>query len=227
MEPHECIGTAMVPGGVELRLIRHGGNFTIAMGDNDLMSTRVSGSEAALATMTSARLGSRRGSEWLIGGYGMGFTLRAALATLEDDACVTVAELVPEIIEWARGPMRALTAGCLADARVQLVGQDVTTLIGAATAAYDAILLDVDNGPEGLSCASNDFLYSSAGLAAARHALKPGGILAIWSAFSDARFAARLEASGFDVAEVNVSDGPKAGGDMHVLWFARKSAPEA
>lgn len=221
-EPHDCLATATVPEGVELRLIRHGENFTIALGDTDLMSTRVSGSEAALATMTHARLGVRPASEWLIGGYGMGFTLRAALGSLGGDACVTVAELVPEIIDWARGPMRRLTGDCLDDARVQLVGQDVGVLIGAASEAYDAILLDVDNGPEGLSCRSNDYLYSVRGLVAARQALKANGILAIWSAFADARFAARLGEAGFEVAEVTVGDGAEVDGDMHILWFARK-----
>lgn len=227
IEPHECIATARVPEGVELRLIQHGDDFTIAMGDNDLMSTRVSGSEAALATMTNARLGPRKASEWLIGGYGMGFTLRAALETIDDDARVTVAELVPAIIEWARGPMRALTADCLDDTRVDLVDQDVATLIDAATAAYDAILLDVDNGPEGLSCRSNDYLYSVAGLRATCRALKADGILAVWSAFADPRFVTRLRETGFDVTEVEVSDGPEAGGDMHILWFARKVADDA
>jgi spermidine synthase len=224
IEPFECIASARVPDGVELQLIRHGDDFTIAMGANDLMSTRVSGSEAALATMTAARLGPRRAAEWLIGGYGMGFTLRAALETLGSDACVTVAELVPEILEWARGPMRALTGDCLDDARVHLIGQDVATLIGAAAGAYDAILLDVDNGPEGLSCRANDYLYSSAGLAAAWHALTADGILAIWSAFPDPRFFGRLQASGFDVDEVSVMDGPRTNGDTHILWFAGKRA---
>jgi spermidine synthase len=223
IEPHECIATATIPDGVELQLIRHGADFTIAIDDNDLMSTRVSGSEVALATMTHARLGSRAEADWLIGGYGMGFTLRAALEALGDDASVTVAELVPEIIEWARGPMHALTADCLDDRRVQLVNQDVATLIGAAAAGYDAILLDVDNGPEGLSCRANDYLYSDRGLAAALRALKIGGILAVWSAFDDPRFSARLKATGFEVAEVKVSDGHEADGDTHVLWFARKA----
>jgi spermidine synthase len=203
-ESEDCIATATVPDGVDLRLIRHGDYFTIALGDTDLMSTRVSGSEVALATMTHARLGARPGSEWLIGGYGMGFTLRAAL--------------------WARGPMRALTGDCLDDARVHLVGQDVRTLIGAASGGYDAILLDVDNGPEGLSSRSNDYLYSGRGLAEARQALKADGILAIWSAFADARFAARLGAAGFEVDEVSVGDGALKDGDTHILWFARKCA---
>jgi spermidine synthase len=222
IEPHECIATATIPDGVELQLIRHGEDFTIAIDDNDLMSTRVSGSEVALATMTHARLGPRAEADWLIGGYGMGFTLRAALKALGEDASVTVAELVPEIIEWARGPMHALTADCLDDRRVQLVNQDVATLIGAAAGGYDAILLDVDNGPEGLSCRANDYLYSDRGLTAALRALKADGILAVWSAFDDPRFSARLKTTGFEVAEVKVSDGHEADGDTHVLWFARK-----
>lgn len=221
LEDQECIGKARVPGGAELRLVRHGDEFTIILDDNELMSSRVSASEAALATMTCARLGSRAAQEWLIGGYGMGFTLRAALDALNADACLTVAELVPEVIEWARGPMRALTADCLDDARVVLVDQNVATLIDAATAGYDAILLDVDNGPEGLTCRSNDNLYSSMGLEAARDALKAGGILAVWSAGADDDFTGRLDRAGFEVDQVSVSDGMDVDGDTHVLWFAR------
>jgi len=222
LDDPDCIGRAFAPGGVELRLMRYGDEFIIALEDTDLMSTRVSGSEAALATMTNARLGVRPAAQWLIGGYGMGYTLRAALARVEADACVTVAELVPEIIAWARGPMQVLTANCLDDARVMLVDQDVAMLIDAADAAYDAILLDVDNGPEGLTCRDNDHLYSRRGLEAARRALKSAGILAIWSAYPDPAFTVRLREAGFDVSEVEVSDGAGADGDTHVLWFARK-----
>lgn len=224
LDEHVCIGRAIVPGGVELRLLRHGDEFTIALDDNELMSNRVSGSEVALATMTHARLGSKPASSWLIGGYGMGFTLRAALEALDADASVTVAELVPEIIQWARGPMHTLSAGCLDDSRLMLVNQDVATLIDAASGAYDAILLDVDNGPEGLTRRSNDFLYSMPGLIAAKRALKPGGIVAIWSAFADDDFTVRLHEAGFEVEEVNVSDGFDDDGDTHILWFARKRA---
>ncbi|MCW1431549.1 spermidine synthase [Novosphingobium sp. JCM 18896] len=224
LDDGECIGRARVPGGIELRLIRHDDEFSIVLEDNELMSTRVSASEIALATMTHARLGARTASEWLIGGYGMGFTLRAALAALDADACVTVAELVPEIIQWARGPMQAVTAGCLDDARVMLVDEDVATLINAAIDSYDAILLDVDNGPEGLTRAQNDYLYSPSGLEAASRALKHDGILAVWSAEPDAHFPAKLRDAGFDVAEVEVNDGHKDDADIHVLWFARKRA---
>jgi len=222
MSDHEWIGTAFVPDGVELRLFRRDDEFTILLEQTELMSTRVSGSEEALATMTCQRLGHRAGLQMLIGGYGMGFTLRAALAVLEGDASVTVAELVPEIIDWARGPMHALTAGCLDDPRVVLVGDDVGMLIDAAREAYDAILLDVDNGPEGLTRLNNDGLYSRDGLYAAKAALRPGGILAVWSCEGDASFTERLREAGFDVADVVVGEEADGAGAAHVIWFAQK-----
>jgi spermidine synthase len=152
----------------------------------------------------------------------MGFTLRAALAALGRDARVTVAELVPEILAWARGPMAALTAGCLDDPRVRLVEADVAGLIAGASAAWDAILLDVDNGPDGLVRAANDRLYSRDGLAAAKAALRPGGILAIWSAAPDPAFARRLAQAGFAVEEEAVRARANGKGPRHVIWFARK-----
>jgi spermidine synthase len=199
MIPRELIGTATVPGGEELRLFRRGGDFMIVLDRNELMNSRMSGSEEALAVMACERLGHRIAPRLLIGGYGMGFTLRAALAVLGMDAQVTVAELVPEIIDWARGPMVDLAAGCLDDPRVRLIDGDVATVIGAAHGAYDAILLDVDNGPDGLTRDANNGLYSARGLAAARSALRPGGVLAVWSAATDKVFARRLGAAGFAV----------------------------
>lgn len=213
----------MVPDGVELRLMRSNGDFAIFLERNELMSSDMSASEEALGTMTCARLGRRAAPDLLIGGYGMGFTLRAALAALGSDASVTVAELVPEIIEWARGPMKRLTAGTLDDARVMLVMADVAMLIDAAQDGYDAILLDVDNGPEGLTRPLNDHLYSRIGLQSAMAALKPRGILAIWSAAPDEAFAKELERAGFEVTEVPV-DATAAGEDLgHVIWFCRKA----
>jgi spermidine synthase len=217
----ELIGTAEVPGGDELRLYRRGDDFIIAIDRNELMSSRMSGSEEALATMTCDRLRSAKGASLLIGGYGMGFTLRAALATLGPDAKIAVAELVPGIIEWARGPMAELAAGCLDDPRVELVLGDVSKAIGVATRRYDAILLDVDNGPDGLTREANEGLYSAAGLATAKAALRPGGILAIWSAAPDARFTRRLAAAGFQVEEVGVRARSNGKGPRHVIWFAR------
>ncbi len=219
---HDWIGTAHVPGGVEMRLMQRGDEFTILLANNELMSTRVSASEEALATMTYERLGSRAAQEWLIGGYGMGFTLRAALSVLDRDASVTVAEIVPEIINWARGPMQAVTAGCLDDDRVVLVQDDVALLISLARNAYDAILLDVDNGPEGLTRQINDELYERDGLMAAMDALRPGGILAIWSAEPDAAFLKRLHDAGFEVEEVATREAAYEEGVDHIIWFARK-----
>ena len=221
MKIRELIGTAEVPGGDELRLYRRGDDFIIAIDRNELMSSRMSGSEEALATMTCDRLRSPNAASLLIGGYGMGFTLRAALATLGPDAKIAVAELVPGIIEWARGPMAELAAGCLDDPRAELVLGDVAKAIGAATRRYDAILLDVDNGPDGLTREANEGLYSAAGLATAKAALRPGGILAIWSAAPDARFTRRLTAAGFQVEEVGVRARSNGKGPRHVIWFAR------
>lgn len=218
----ELIGTADVPDGVQLRLMQRGREFTILLDRNELMSTRVSGSEEALATMSCERLEGRPAPDLLIGGYGMGFTLRAALAVLGSDARVVVAELVPEIIEWARGPMHELTGDCLDDPRVVLVDDDVAMLINAAREGYDAILLDVDNGPDGLTRRGNDRLYSDQGLQAAKQALKPRGVLAVWSASPDAKFAARLRSNGFAVDEVKVRERSNGKGAHHVIWFARR-----
>ncbi len=224
MTPRELLGVADVPGGEPLRLFRRGGDFMIVLDRNELMSTRMSGSEVALGTMTCDRLAGRPSPHLLIGGYGMGFTLRAVLGRLGPQARVTVAELVPGIIEWARGPMAALTDGCLDDPRVTLAIGDVGDAIRAARRSYDAILLDVDNGPDGLTRAANDGLYATRGLDEARIALRPGGVLAIWSAGPDPAFAKRLGRAGFTVDEVRVrarDDGKGGGkGATHVIWFA-------
>ena len=207
MVPREPIDTADVPGGEPLRLFRRGEDYMIVLDRNELMNSRMSGSEEALAAMTCERLGPRKAPHLLIGGYGMGFIL---------------AELVPKIIDWARGPMAALTAGCLDDPRVGLIIGDVGDAIDAGRGAYDAILLDVDNGPDGLTRAGNDGLYSHHGLAAARAALKPGGILAIWSAAEDKVFARRLGSPGFAVEEVAVRARQNGKGPRHIIWFATK-----
>jgi spermidine synthase len=222
MIARELLATAQVPGGEELRLFRHGADFMIVLDRNELMNTRMSGSEAALATQTIARLGDRLAPHLLIGGYGMGFTLRAALQALGPQARVTVAELVPEIIDWARGPMAALTAGCLEDRRVVLVEDDVSWLIGGAAEEYDAILLDVDNGPDGLTRQDNNRLYTKSGLRTAMAALRPGGVLAIWSAGPDQAFTRRLEGAGFAVDEVRVRARSNGKGAHHLIWFATK-----
>jgi spermidine synthase len=221
MVPRELIDIAEVPGGEPLRLFRRGSDFMIVLDRNELMNSRMSGSEEALAEMTIARLRAQA-PHLLIGGYGMGFTLRAALAGLGKDARVTVAELVPKIIDWARGPMAELAAGCLDDRRVEVVIDDVGAVIGRGRGTYDAILLDVDNGPDGLTRAANDGLYSERGLGAAKAALKPGGVLAVWSAAPDAKFARRLREAGFAVEEVAVRARASGKGPRHVIWFATR-----
>jgi len=218
--PWEQLGSARLPDGSgDLRLKRRGSEFSIMLGSNELMNSRLSGSEEALARLAAERIAGRAKPRILIGGLGMGFTLRAALAALGGDARIEVAELVPEVFAWARGPMAEIFAGCLDDARVTILTADVGALIKAAAAVYDAILLDVDNGPEGLTVAANDRLYDHAGLASARRALKPGGVLAVWSQGPDAGFTRRLRDSGFSVEEVKARAG-RGRGARHVIWLA-------
>jgi spermidine synthase len=224
MIPRELLATANIPGGQQLRLFRRGADFMIVLDRNELMSSRMSGSEEALATMTCDRLKGRITPRLLIGGYGMGFTLRTALAALGKDAQITVAELVPDIIDWARGPMATLAAGCLDDRRVVVTIGDVAALIDNAQSRYDAILLDVDNGPDGLTRDENNQLYSKRGLRAARTALTQGGILAVWSAAPDKAFAKRLRDTGFAVDEVTVRARSNGKGPQHTIWFATSPA---
>ncbi|MDU6732026.1 MAG: spermidine synthase, partial [Bradyrhizobium sp.] len=203
MIPWKLIDTADVPGGGEpLRLMQRGKEFTIKLGQNELMSSRLYGSEEALATLSCARLKARPDPHLLIGGLGMGFTLRAALKVLGPQARITVAELVPAVIAWARGPMAELSGESLLDPRVDIREADVARLIAGGRGTYDAILLDVDNGPQGLTRQSNDALYDSSGLRTAFAALRPGGVLAVWSSHPDDRFAPRLRKAGFDTEEI-------------------------
>lgn len=217
------LDTAKVPDGPgELRLMRRGAEFSIMTGSIELMNSRLSGSEKALATMVCERLRGRPRVHMLIGGLGMGFTLRAALAELGPDAAITVAELVPAVVAWACGPMAEIFGDSLTDPRVTIREEDVGGLIGAAGASYDAILLDVDNGPDGLTRAANDRLYDMAGLGAARAALRPGGMLAVWSSGPDPSFTRRLHKAGFEVEEVRVRANGKRGGARHIIWIATR-----
>ena len=222
MRPWTLLGTAKVPGdGAALRLMQRGDEFVIMAGANPLMNSRMSGSEEELATLSWSRIAGRTSAHILIGGLGMGFTLRAALAAVPADVRVTVAEIVPEIVDWARSPLAPIFDGSLDDPRVTIDVADVVSVIGRAKARYDAILLDVDNGPDGLTRTGNDRIYSMTGLARAKAALRPGGILAIWSAAPDAHFTRRLKEARFAVDEVAVRARAGGKGGRHVIWFAQ------
>lgn len=220
MIPWVQLDSAKTPDGQqELRLKRRGSEFSIMLGTNELMNSRLSGSEQALAKLSCQRIADHRRPRMLIGGLGMGFTLRAALAELGNDASIVVAELVPTVVAWARGPMGEVFGGCLDDPRVTVEETDVGQLIRSEPAAWDAILLDVDNGPQGIVHKSNDALYSLQGLGAARTALKPGGVLAVWSQGPDGGFTRRLKQAGFAVEEINTRANGKRGA-RHVIWMA-------
>jgi spermidine synthase len=223
MLPWVELGTATVPGdGARLRLMQRGTEFCILAGTNPLMNSRMFGSEEDLATLSARAIAGRRNACVLIGGLGMGFTLRAALEAMPADASIDVVELVPEIIDWARGPLAPLFAGSLDDPRVTMLTGDVMETIATARAAYDAILLDVDNGPEGLSRTTNDRLYAYAGLGKARAALRAKGVLAVWSAHPDVKFTRRVGDAGFDVEEVHVRARHGGRGPRHTIWLATR-----
>jgi len=215
----EHLDTAPIPDGGQLKLMRRGTEYSIMSGPIELMNSRLSGSEEALATLTCADL--KPGAKVLIGGLGMGFTLRAALGLLPSGVEVTVAELVPAVVAWARGPLAGVFAGSLDDPRVHIREGDVAEAIEEAAATYDAILLDVDNGPGGLNREANNGLYDGAGLARSKRALKRGGVLAVWSAAPDERFTGRLCKAGFAVEERRVRATRRGRGARHVIWLAR------
>lgn len=222
MIPWSLLDTAQVPGGGELRLMRRGAEFSIKLGTNELMNSRLSATEQALATIACEKIKSRERPRILIGGLGMGFTLRAALVVLGRQAQIMVAELVPAVVAWARGPMAELFGNSLTDPRVRIRETDVGGLIRTARSEYDAILLDVDNGPEGMTREANDGLYDLEGLAAAYTALRPGGVLAIWSSRPDPKFTQRLRKTGFDVVENPVRAKGPQGGAQHFIWTATR-----
>lgn len=224
MIPWSLVAASPIPGGDgELRLMRRGAEVAIFLGRDELMNSRRSGSEEALAVLTCQRLRARARPRLLIGGLGMGFTLRAALGELGPGAWITVAELVPAVVAWARGPMADILAGSLDDPRVGIVERDVGALIRSGNASYDAILLDVDNGPDGLTRGSNDALYGLRGLTAARQALCEGGILSVWSAEPDDDFCARMQKAGFAVEETRVRAHGRNRGPRHVIWIGRRA----
>ncbi|WP_255326543.1 spermidine synthase [Sphingobium sp. EM0848] len=202
-------------------LLKCGKEFSIQFGNDELMGSQDHVSEMALATLTSERLAKKDGHV-LAGGLGMGFTLDAVLASWASDAFVTVAELVPQIIVWAKGPLAHLFKENLMDPRLSLHLRDVHNIIAETSEHFDAILLDVDNGPDGFITPLNDRLYSHAGIAAAYAALRPGGLLSVWSSYTDDCFAGRLEASGFKVDEIILPAYIGSTERWHNIWFAAK-----
>ena len=224
MIPWILLDSTQVPGnGGELRLYQRGDDFSIRIVGlgGELMNSRVHGSEEALAELTCARLVDCSNARLLIGGLGMGFTLAAALRHIGDQAQVVVAELVPAVVAWNKGPLGEHAGHPLQDPRVIVREGDVARILKTGQQAYDAILLDVDNGPEGLTHKNNDWLYSEDGLAAAYKTLRPQGVLAVWSAGPANDFLQRLRKAGFDVDEVRVRAHGKKGA-RHIIWFARR-----
>jgi len=224
--PWKLLDSAPVPGnGGELRLLQRGDEFTIVIaGRGELMSSRAHGSEDALAELACTRIAKLPQPRILIGGLGMGYTLAAALRHLGPTAQVVVAELVPAVIEWNRGPLATCAGHPLDDARATVREGDVARILQTEQNAFDAILLDVDNGPEGLTHKHNDWLYSITGLTAAYTALRAGGILAVWSAGPDRDFTERLRKVGFAVEELRVRAHGSHKKARHVIWIGGRGA---
>lgn len=223
MARFNLLGTAPIPGqGTQLRLLQRNDEFTIKIAGTpgDLMNSRMHGSEDALATLGCKRIAAKKEARILVGGLGMGFTLAAALKTVNKTAEVTVAELIPEIVEWNQGPLGEVAGNPLKDPRTKVHVGDVGQHMKQQKGVYDAILLDVDNGPEGLTRKDNNWIYSPQGLAAAKAALRPGGMVAYWSAGDEPAFTQRLKKTGFNVKTEMVRAHRKGRGAKHVIWLA-------
>jgi spermidine synthase len=221
VKPWVLLDTARIPGdGGEIRLHRRDTEFSIRLAGYELMNSRVHGSEEDLARLALRRMGDWPKPRVLIGGLGMGFTAAAALALLPEDGRIEVAELVPAVVQWNEKHLGHVAGHPLDDPRVSVVANDVARVIRDARGAYDAILLDVDNGPEGLSRKVNDRLYTTTGLANAAAALRGGGVLAVWSASPDKEFAERMRNTGFTVEETKVRPHRPRRGVRHTIWVA-------
>jgi spermidine synthase len=223
VQPWEIVDRGRAPGGAELTLARRGGEWAVRAGGHVLMSSRAHGSEEALAALALGRVRAPRAL--LVGGLGLGFTLRAVLDRAPAEARVVVAELVPTLVAWNRGLVAHLAGRPLEDPRVRVEVADVAERIASADGDLDAILLDVDNGPSALVQPENDRLYGEAGVAGCRRALAPGGVLAVWSAGPDPRYVKRLEREGFAVEEQAAPErGAGKGGRRHVIFVAVRPA---
>ena len=222
MKGWELLGATSAPDGTDIRLTRRANEYVILANGKPLMSSQLHGSEEALATLGSTEARQLTRPRVLVGGLGMGFTLRAVLDVLPSAAVVVVAELLPAVIEWNRGPLAALTGYPLRDPRVRVQVADVGFTLRAYRGHFDAILLDVDNGPAAFTVDVNAGLYDNSGVAAAYAALCPRGTLAIWSAWEDTKFEQRLRFHGFAVEVVWVRARLKKGGPRHTIFLAHK-----
>jgi len=219
VKPWELLGETRTPEGEQLTLTRHGTEYVILASGQTLMSSRMHGSEEALAAFGCARARTLEAPCCLVGGLGMGFTLRAALDVLPPDASVIVAELVPTMVDWNRGALGPLARHPLRDKRVAVEVGDVADTLRANAGRFDAVLLDVDNGPSAFTASDNSGLYDDRGLAAARAALTPGGVFAVWSSREDRRFEQRLRYAGFAVSVERVRGRLKKGGPRHTIFL--------
>ncbi len=228
VKPWVVLSECHTPDGTQLQLCQRGHEFVLRAGGRVLMGSHQRGSEAELARLCLEALDAARveNARVLVGGLGFGFTLRAALDRVGSQAQVTVSELVPEVIVWNRGPLGACAAEPLADPRVEVALGDVKLRLVGETQRYDAILLDVDNGPRAFTQAHNAWLYSKRGLKAAHQALRDGGVLGLWSATPDAAFSARLHSAGFQSA-CHVVRSHSQRGERHVIWVAVKRTAAA
>jgi spermidine synthase len=222
MKAWELLGEASAPDGTDIRLTRRDDEYVILANGKPLMSSRLHGSEQALATLGCRQAQALTQPRVLVGGLGMGFTLRAVLDLLPAHAIVTVAELIPAVIEWNRASLAALAAHPLRDPRVRIQTADVGFTLRANPGGFDAVLLDVDNGPAPFTDAGNAGLYNNSGVAAACAALRPGGTLAVWSAWEDRKFEQRLRYHGMDVKVERVRARLKKGGPRHTIFLAHK-----
>lgn len=222
MKPFELLGQTTTPDGTVLKLVRRGDEYLILAGGAVLMSSRMHGSEEELARLACERARTLKQPSLLIGGLGMGFTLRATLDLLPPDAAVIVAELLPAVVEWNRGPLGPLAGHPLKDKRVCVETEDVAVTLGSRLGEFDAVLLDVDNGPAAFTASDNAGLYDERGIAAIRAALKRDGVLAVWAAREDRKFEQCLRDGGFDVQVHRVRGRLKKGGPRHTVFLGHK-----
>jgi spermidine synthase len=222
MKLWELLGETRTPEGDDMRLTRRDNEYLILANGKPLMSSRMHGSEEALATLACAHARTIERPRVLVGGLGMGFTLRATIDLLPADAIVTVSELMPSVVEWNRGPLGSLAAYPLKDSRVRVELGDVGFTLRAHPVRFDVVLLDVDNGPTAFTAAANAGLYDNSGVAAAYAALRAGGMFAVWSAWEDRKFEQRLRYHGFLVDAQRVRARLKKGGTMHTIFLGRK-----